>query len=250
MVCSTHAEDSVLGKRRHGQSRQEEGDHPVSVREEVLIGQGGGVDAVVTAAAEAMLPVATSEESSGSDNVSMMMNVGGSVATSEESSGSDNVSMMMNVGGSVAEVPVVNAYIATDTSDRQNPTVASKLPRAVQCAQSLISGGSSVAARRRQRRREVEVAAAQAILAAELHERHAGRAKVLRIMVKRTIEELRAVPGAGDGQRPREEAAIAVAAVRRAEQQRRENATSFAPHASRAAVKAASPVAVTTRLPD
>ncbi|KAE9186902.1 hypothetical protein PF005_g20663 [Phytophthora fragariae] len=140
------------------------------------------------------------------------------VATSEESSGSENVSMMMNVGGSVAEVPVVNAYIAADTSDRQNPTVASKLPRAVQCAQSLISGGSSVAARWRQRRREVEVAAAQAILAAE---RHAERAKVLRILVKRTIEELRAVPGAGDGQRPREEAAIAVAAVRRAEQQRR-----------------------------
>ncbi|KAE9116326.1 hypothetical protein PF007_g9700 [Phytophthora fragariae] len=119
------------------------------------------------------------------------------VATSEESSGSENVSMMMNVGGSVAEVPVVNAYIAADTSDRQNPTVATRW---------------------RQRRREVEVAAAQAILAAE---RHAERAKVLRILVKRTIEELRAVPGAGDGQRPREEAAIAVAAVRRAEQQRR-----------------------------
>ncbi|KAE9075224.1 hypothetical protein PF010_g24387 [Phytophthora fragariae] len=50
------------------------------------------------------------------------------VATSEESSGSENVSMMMNVGGSVAEVPVVNAYIAADTSDRQNPTVA-KLSR-------------------------------------------------------------------------------------------------------------------------
>ncbi|KAE8915962.1 hypothetical protein PF003_g803 [Phytophthora fragariae] len=86
---------------------------------------------------------------------------------------------------------------------------ASKPRKGLTRQQLLVSGGRTVAARRRQRRTEQELATLQGILTAELRERRAERAKVLRLMVKTLITEVNTVVDAG-GKKPRQRSVQAV----------------------------------------
>ncbi|KAE8968416.1 hypothetical protein PR002_g27759 [Phytophthora rubi] len=91
---------------------------------------------------------------------------------------------------------------------------ASKPRKGLTRQQLLVSGGRTVAASRRQRRTEQELATLQDILTAELRERRAERAKVLRLMVKTLITEVNTVVDAG-GKKQRQRSVQAVVAEAR-----------------------------------
>ncbi|KAE8897814.1 hypothetical protein PF003_g18187 [Phytophthora fragariae] len=114
------------------------------------------------------------------------------------------------------------AAVAATTGSKAGLRAVQSLPRAILGAPRLLSGGGTVAARRRQRRREAEIAALHEIMVAEFRERQEERAKVLRLMVRRTIEALRGTPDVIQHQRYRGEVAVAVTAVRRTERRRQE----------------------------
>ncbi|KAE9268822.1 hypothetical protein PF001_g29500 [Phytophthora fragariae] len=80
-----------------------------------------------------------------------------------------------------------------------------------------MSGGRTAAARRRKRRAEGAVAAAHGVLAAEVRERREERAKVLRVVVRQVIAELREQADLKQRRCDHREAQIAAAVVKKAE---------------------------------
>ncbi|GMF36062.1 unnamed protein product [Phytophthora fragariaefolia] len=99
------------------------------------------------------------------------------------------------------------------------PVMTRPPPSAVMRKQLLITGGVTKAAKRRQRRTEAKQAAATRMLAKELREEYAERAKVLRLKVKRVITELHEVANGLQGHLRRCDAQISAKVERREEQQ-------------------------------
>ncbi|KAE9089480.1 hypothetical protein PF007_g19579 [Phytophthora fragariae] len=86
-----------------------------------------------------------------------------------------------------------------------------------------MSGGRTAAARRRKRRAEGAVAAAHGVLAAEVRERREERAKVLRVVVRQVIAELREQADLKQRRWDHREAQIAAAVVKKAEAARNQH---------------------------
>ncbi|OWZ07751.1 polyprotein [Phytophthora megakarya] len=106
-----------------------------------------------------------------------------------------------------------HGLVVTDAEQGKEPAI----PKGVVGQTSKLSGGNTAAAQRRQRRAEGEIAAVHGILKAELKAQREERARVLRVVVRRLISELRGVEDLHRQSRRRRESQIAVAAVRKCE---------------------------------
>ncbi|KAE9316377.1 hypothetical protein PF008_g19019 [Phytophthora fragariae] len=104
---------------------------------------------------------------------------------------------------------------ATDdgAEEEQKPSI----PDGVRRQTEKMSGGRTAAARRRKRRTEGAVAAAHGVLAAEVRERREERAKVLRVVVREVIAELREQADLKQRRCDHREAQIAAAVVKKTE---------------------------------
>ncbi|GMF55341.1 unnamed protein product [Phytophthora fragariaefolia] len=101
------------------------------------------------------------------------------------------------------------------------------IPDGVRRQTEKINGGRTAAARRRHRRAEGIVVAVHGILAAEVRERREERAKVLRVLMRQGIAELRERADLKQQRHSRREAQITAVAVKKAEAARSQHVDSI-----------------------
>ncbi|KAE8971035.1 hypothetical protein PR001_g27019 [Phytophthora rubi] len=116
-----------------------------------------------------------------------------------------------------AEASVIAQYGSTATDDGVEEEQQLPIPDGVRRQTEQMSGGRTAAARRRKRRAEGAVAAAHGVLAAKVRERREERAKVLRVVVRQVIAELREQADLKQRRCDHREAQIAAAVVKKAE---------------------------------
>ncbi|KAE9196575.1 hypothetical protein PF002_g23010 [Phytophthora fragariae] len=116
-----------------------------------------------------------------------------------------------------AEASVMAQCGSTATDDGAEEEQKPSIPDGVRRQTEKMSGGRTAAARRRKRRTEGAVAAAHGVLAAEVRERREERAKVLRVVVREVIAELREQADLKQRRCDHREAQIAAAVVKKTE---------------------------------
>ncbi|KAE8961681.1 hypothetical protein PR002_g29824, partial [Phytophthora rubi] len=116
-----------------------------------------------------------------------------------------------------AEASVIAQCGSMATDDGADEEQKPPIPDGVRRQTEKMSGGRTAAARRRKRRAEGAVAAAHGVLAAEVRERREERAKVLRVVVRQVIAELREQADLKQRRCDHREAQIAAAVVKKAE---------------------------------
>ncbi|KAE9296209.1 hypothetical protein PF008_g24067 [Phytophthora fragariae] len=122
-----------------------------------------------------------------------------------------------------AEASVIAQCGSTATDDGAEEEQKPPIPDGVRRQMEKMSGGRTAAARRRKRRAEGAVAAAHGVLAAEVRERREERAKVLRVVVRQVIAELREQADLKQRRWDHREAQIAAAVVKKAEAARNQH---------------------------
>jgi hypothetical protein len=115
-----------------------------------------------------------------------------------------------------ASVVAVQGSVATDQVEGRASERDPRLPPSVVNRAGVMSGGTTTADKRRHRRAEGAVAAAQGILAAEVRERREERAKVLRVVVRQVIAEVRELEDLEQRCHEHRAVQIATAAVKKA----------------------------------
>ncbi|KAE9076174.1 hypothetical protein PF010_g24003 [Phytophthora fragariae] len=122
-----------------------------------------------------------------------------------------------DVASKHAEASVIAQCGSMATDDGAESEEKPPIPDGVSRQTEKMSGGRTAVARRQKRRAEGAVAAAHGVLAAEVRERREERAKVLRVVVRQVIAELREQADLKQRQCDHREAQIAAAVVRKAE---------------------------------
>ncbi|KAE9183208.1 hypothetical protein PF002_g26774 [Phytophthora fragariae] len=121
-----------------------------------------------------------------------------------------------DVTSEYAEASVIAQCGSTAAADGAEMEEKPSIPDGVRRQTEKMGGGRTAAARRRKRRAEGAVAAAHGVLAAEVRERREERAKVLRVVVRQVIAELREQADLKQRRCDHREAQIAAAVVRKA----------------------------------
>ncbi|KAE8985793.1 hypothetical protein PR002_g22534 [Phytophthora rubi] len=122
-----------------------------------------------------------------------------------------------DVTSEYAEASVIAQCGSTAAADGVGMEEKPSIPDGVRWQTEKMGGGRTAAARRRKRRAEGAVAAAHGVLAAVVRERREERAKVLRVVVRQVIAELREQANLKQRRCDHREAQIAAAVVRKAE---------------------------------